>query len=89
MDHPNGASCAIQATIRVIYPGGREQTVPVKTLNRGGNESGTMYWGGAIDNASKAAVIQFGRQFRSGVGLNPDQRPPQRFSRPASEGRLN
>ena len=58
---------------QLVFPGGREQTVDVKTLNRDGNESGTMYWGGAVDNAARAAVIQFGRQFRSGVGMNPDQ----------------
>ena len=72
-DHPSGASCAIQATVRLVFPGGREQLVDVKTITRGANDSGTAYWGEAIDTAARSAVIQFGRQFRSGVGLNPDQ----------------
>lgn len=71
-DHPSGASCAIQATVRLIFPGGREQSVDVKTLNRGANDTGTAYMGEAMDAAARAAVMQFGRQFRSGVGLNPD-----------------
>lgn len=71
-DHPNGASCALQANVRLIFPGGREQTVDVKTIARGANETGTVYWGEALDFAAKAAVRDFGRQFRSGVGLNLD-----------------
>lgn len=71
-EHPAGASCAIQAKVRLVYPGGREQTVDVKTLNRGENATGTAYHGEAIDNAARLAIVQFGRQFRSGVGLNAD-----------------
>ena len=71
-DHPSGASCAIQATVRLVFPGGREQSVDVKTMNRGDNSTGTAYMGEAMDAAARTAVIQFGRQFRSGVGLNPD-----------------
>ena len=71
-DHPAGASCAIQATVRLVFPGGREQSLDVKTMNRGTNDTGTAYMGEAMDAAARSAVIQFGRQFRSGVGLNPD-----------------
>jgi len=72
-DHPAGASCAIRATVRLVFPGGREQAVDVKTVNRGTNDTGTAYMGEAMDAAARAAVIQFGRQFRSGVGLDPDR----------------
>jgi hypothetical protein len=72
-EHPSGASCAIRAKVRLVFPGGAEQSVDVKTLNRGANDTGTAYRGEAMDSAARAAVLQFGRQFRSGVGLNPDQ----------------
>lgn len=72
-EHPLGASCHLQATVRMVFPGGQEQTVDVKTYARGTNSTGTMYQGEAIDSAAKNAVFQFGRQFRSGVGLNPEQ----------------
>jgi hypothetical protein len=70
--HPLGASCSIQATVRVIYPGGQERTVNVETIVRGTNTTGTGYQGEALDDAAKNALFQYGRQFRSGVGLNPD-----------------
>jgi hypothetical protein len=71
-DHPNGASCSIEAKVRLVFPGGREQTVDVKTIAIGGKDARTIYWGEALDSAAKNAVFQFGRQFRSGVGMNPD-----------------
>jgi hypothetical protein len=71
-EHPIGASCAIQAKVRMIFPGGREQTVDVKTIARGANESGTVYWGEAIDFAAKTAMQQYGEQLRNGVGLSND-----------------
>ena len=71
-DHPVGASCAIRATVRLVFPDGREQTVDVKTIARGANETGTAYWGEALDFAAKAAVHDFGRQFRAAVGLPAD-----------------
>lgn len=71
-DHPTGASCAIQATVRLVFPDGREQSVDIKTIARGANDSGTAYWGEAMDFAAKTAVHDFGRQFRVAVGLNPD-----------------
>ncbi|QJW98105.1 hypothetical protein FTUN_5685 [Frigoriglobus tundricola] len=72
-DHPGGASCAIQAQIRLVFANGQEQRVDVKTLNRGENTTHSGYMGEAMDSAARAAVFQFGRQFRNGVGLNPDQ----------------
>jgi hypothetical protein len=71
-DHPNGASCSIEAKVRLVFPGGREQTVDVKTIALGGKDARTVYWGEALDDAAKKAAFQFGRQFRSGVGMNPD-----------------
>jgi hypothetical protein len=71
-EHPIGASCSIQARVRMIYPGGREQTVDVKSIARGANESGTAYWGEAIDFAARTAAQQFGQQLRNGVGLGDD-----------------
>jgi hypothetical protein len=68
-DHPAGASCSIQATVRLTYPGGQVQTVEIKTIARAPNDSGTDYYGQAIDNAARAAVIDFGHQFRAGVGV--------------------
>jgi hypothetical protein len=46
--------------------------VDVKTIARGANESGTVYWGEAMDFAARSAVRDFGRQFRAGVGLPAD-----------------
>jgi hypothetical protein len=68
-DHPAGVSCSIQATVRLTYPGGNVQTVPVKTIFRAPNDSGTDYYGQAIDNSARGAVIEFARQFRAGVGV--------------------
>lgn len=72
-DHPAGASCSIEAKVRLVFPGGRERTVDVKTLALGGKDARTVYWGEALDDAAKKAAFQFGRQFRAGVGMNPDQ----------------
>ena len=71
-DHPIGASCSIQAKVRMVFAGGREQTVDVKAIARGANESGTAYWGEAIDFAARTAVQQFGQQLRNGVGLGDE-----------------
>ncbi len=71
-DHPNGASCSIETRTRLVFAGGREQIVEVKTLARGANESGTVYWGEAIDFAAKSAVHDFGRKFRTSLGMNAD-----------------
>jgi len=69
VDHPAGASCSIQATIRLTYTGGQVQTVEIKTIARAPNDSGTDYYGQALDNAAKAAAIDYGRQFRAGLGM--------------------
>ncbi|MBN9118293.1 MAG: hypothetical protein J0I06_03885 [Planctomycetes bacterium] len=74
-EHPIGASCSIQAKVRLVYPGGREQTVDVNAIARGANSSGTAYWGEAIDFAARTAVHQFSEQFRSGVGLGTERGP--------------
>ena len=71
-EHPIGASCAIRAQVKLVFPGGREQTVDVKAIARGANDSGTAYWGEAIDFAARTAVQQFGQQLRSGVGLGDE-----------------
>jgi hypothetical protein len=72
-DHPGGASCEVEAQIRLIFANGPEQSVHVKTLNRGENTTNTGFMGEAMDAATRTAVFQYGRQFRTGVGLNPDQ----------------
>ncbi len=71
--HPLGASCCLQATVKLTYPGGQVQTVNVETIARGTNTTGTVYHGEAVDEAAKNAAFQYARQFRSGVGMNPDQ----------------
>jgi len=68
-NHPAGASCALQATIRLVFPGGQEQSMDVKAMTRGANESGTSYWGDALEFATRSAVQQFGRQVRTSAGL--------------------
>jgi hypothetical protein len=68
-DHPAGASCSIRATVRLAFANGLTQTVEVQTIARAPNDSGTGYWGEAIDNAARAAVFDFGRQFRAGAGI--------------------
>jgi hypothetical protein len=72
-DHPAGASCAIQAQVRLVFANGQEQKVDIKTLNLGENTTHSGYMGEAIDSAVRAAVFQIGRQFRTAVGINPDQ----------------
>ena len=71
-EHPLGSSCAIQATVRVVYPGGQEQSVDVKTIARGQEVPGELYTGGKLEFATKAAVADLSRQFGSGVGVSPD-----------------
>jgi hypothetical protein len=69
-DHPAGASCSIEATVRLVYPGGGEQSVPVKTIYRAPNDSSAGYYGQALDAAARGAVIDFGRKFRAAMGLS-------------------
>lgn len=69
--HPPGASCSVCAVVRVTFRGGREQVVNVNTIASGENEIRTRFE--AIDFAAKAAVQQYGRQFRQGIGLSPDR----------------
>ena len=71
-DHPPGASCRVRATVRLIFPGGREQLVDVKAIAAGQNTSGTKYYGEALDFATKMAIRQYGNQFRKAVGLPTD-----------------
>ena len=70
--HPPGASCAVRATVRFVYPGGREQKVNVDRMAFGENLSGTKYLGDAIDNAARSAIRLYGQQVRQAVGLPPD-----------------
>lgn len=74
-DHPSGASCALKAKVKMTFAGGRQQTVDVNTFARGANDTGTMYWGEAVDYAAKSAVGQFGEQFRTAVGVKPETQP--------------
>ncbi|MDB5311664.1 MAG: hypothetical protein JWO38_5866 [Gemmataceae bacterium] len=69
--HPTGASCAVRATVRFIYPGGRDQRVNVDRIAAGQNLSGTKYYGDALEDAAKSVVRQYGIQLRQGVGLQP------------------
>jgi hypothetical protein len=68
-DHPAGVSCSIQATVRLTYPGGNVQTVNVKTIARAPNDTDSGYYGLAIDNSARAALLDYGRQFRTAVGV--------------------
>jgi hypothetical protein len=74
-DYPSGASCSIEAKVRLVFPGGREQTVDVKTIAHGANDSGTQYYGEAIDFAARSAIHNYAHQFRSGVGLGDEIKP--------------
>jgi hypothetical protein len=68
-EHPPGVSCSIEATIKLIFPGGNVQTIPVKSIARAPNDSGTEYYGQAIDNAARAAVFDYASKFRTAVGI--------------------
>jgi hypothetical protein len=68
-EHPAGVSCSIRATINLVYPGGAEKAIPVKTIFRAPNDGDSGYYGQAIDNSARGAVIDFGRQFRAALGL--------------------
>jgi len=74
-DHPSGASCALKAKVTMTFPNGRKQTVDVSAFSRGTNDTGTAYWGEAIDYAAKSAVGQFGEQFRTAVGIKAESQP--------------
>jgi hypothetical protein len=67
--HPAGASCAVKATVRFVYPGGREQAVDVDRIAAGQNLTGTKYLGDAIEDAVRTVVRLYGAQVRQGVGL--------------------
>ncbi len=63
-------TCKLQ--VRLIYPGGQEQTVDVETIATQREQyASTVYHGEAIDAAAKTALFQYGRQFRSGMGIEP------------------
>lgn len=70
-EHPHGASCAIEATIKVEGVA-KNPTFEVKTIAGGPGLTGTAYRGDVMDQPVRHAVFQFGREFRSAVGLPPD-----------------
>jgi hypothetical protein len=74
-DHPSGASCALKARVKMTFPGGRQQTADVSTFARAGNETGTAYWGEAVNQAARTAVQQFGDQFRTAAGVKAESQP--------------
>ena len=74
-EHPSGASCALKAKVTMTFADGRKQTVDVSAFSRGANDTGTAYWGEAIDYAAKTAVQQFGEQFRTAAGIKTDSQP--------------
>lgn len=67
-EHPAGASCRIQVSIKLTFAGGEAKTIDFTTMSRAPNDS-SDYYGQAMDNATKAAVIDYGNQFRKSVGL--------------------
>lgn len=74
-DHPSGASCALKARVKMTFPGGRQQTADVNAFARGANDTGTAYWGEAVNYAARTAVQQFGQQFRTAVGVSTEPQP--------------
>ena len=72
LDHPDGASCAVEAAVTVETAGRPPRTFEVKTIASGPADPGTAYTGDVFDQTVKAAVRQFGRKLRSAVGLPPD-----------------
>jgi hypothetical protein len=68
-DHPVGASCRMQATVRVIYPGGREKKFPVQAIAAGIQPKDSNYYGEALDSAANMAVRLYAVRFREAVGL--------------------
>ncbi|MBA4064798.1 MAG: hypothetical protein C0501_14010 [Isosphaera sp.] len=69
LDHPDGASCAVEATVTVEAAGRPPQVFEVKTIASGPGFTGTAYTGDVFDQPVRTAVIQFGRKFRSAAGL--------------------
>jgi hypothetical protein len=72
-EHPAGASCRVRASVRLIYPGGKMQSIDVPpALAVGQNSSGTKYMGESLDSAARMAVRQYGVQARYALGLPMD-----------------
>jgi hypothetical protein len=67
-----GATCEVHATIRLTFPGGQEQVLNAKGIGASRNTSDTAYWGDALDFSVRQAVLNYGNQFRKGVGLQPE-----------------
>ena len=65
-DHPAGTSCKLRATVRITFPGGREQTLKVTAIANG--ETDSKYAGEARSMAVKGALRQYSFQFREAVG---------------------
>lgn len=72
LEHPDGASCAIEATVWAEGVPKKYSHAAVRVIAGGPGNSGTAYTGDVMEFPVKAAVFQFGRQFRSAVGLPPD-----------------
>ncbi len=65
-EDPTGTSCTLRASVRIIYPGGREKTVNVSAIATGDTDS--KYMGEARSMAVKGVLRQFSFQFREAVG---------------------
>lgn len=68
-DHPAGASCRVQANVRLIYPGGREKTFPVEAWAKGIQPKDSNYYGEALESAANTAVRIYAVRLRQAVGL--------------------
>lgn len=71
-EHPDGASCSLEATVTLEFAGQPAKTFAVKTVASGPGVTDRGYIGDVMEAPVRGAVFQFGRQFRSAVGLNPD-----------------
>jgi hypothetical protein len=79
-EHPVGASCRIRASVKITFPGGREQIVKLEAFSVGENTSGSKYWGETIAQAVRGAASQYGFRFRQQIGLEeaaPSAAPAQ------------
>ena len=71
-EHPDGASCSFEATVTLEFVGKPAKTFAVKTIVGGPDFAHNGYTGDVMEAPVRRAAFQFGRQFRSAVGLNAD-----------------
>jgi hypothetical protein len=72
VEHPDGATCSLEATVTLEFVGKPAKTFALKTIAGDPGFTDSGYTGEVMEAPVRGAVFQFGRQFRSAAGLPAD-----------------